>query len=148
MILDKPPHRGIYVRIIAQDRISTYGISCLPDKRDERYKGWAPHSYAAIRAREAFMTGWSLDVHTSSGRGRVGPGEGEVVLARGSSSFVSNHGYPQLGDAPAGAAGAVKADEFGAGGFEADLKSLDLAEPAVGTGLVDAVGQSDCERSR
>jgi hypothetical protein len=32
-------------------------------------------------AREAFMTGWSLDVLTSIGRGRARPGEGGMVLA-------------------------------------------------------------------
>jgi hypothetical protein len=50
-------------------------------------------------------------------------------------------GIPSLGDARADAAGPVEADELGASGVEADLESLDFAQPAVDAGFVDAVGQ-------
>src|SRR5439155_654337 len=43
------------------------------------------------------------------------------------SSFVSDHGNPQLGDAPAGTAGPFKADELGPSRFKADIEAFDLA---------------------
>src|SRR6266487_2875355 len=56
-------------------------------------------------------------------------------------SFVSDHGNPELGNSPVRPAGPVTASKLGAGRVEADLESLDFAEPAVGVGFVDAVGQ-------
>ena len=58
------------------------------------------------------------------------------------SSFVSDHGNPQLGDAPAGTAGPFKADELGPSRFKADIEAFDLAEPAVELRLDDAVGEA------
>ena len=58
------------------------------------------------------------------------------------SSFVSDHGNPQLGDTPAGTAGPFKADELGPSRFKADIEAFDLAEPAVELRLDDAVGEA------
>jgi hypothetical protein len=51
-------------------------------------------------------------------------------------------GHAEVGGAGGGVAGcAVEGGELGAGGVEADLESFDFAEPAVGAGFGDAVGE-------
>ena len=52
---------------------------------------------------------------------------------------VSQYGKPEVDLLVRG--GAVEADELRSGRFEVDLKPLDFAEPAVGSSLVDPVGE-------
>jgi hypothetical protein len=59
-----------------------------------------------------------------------------------SSSLSTDDRHPQgHGGVAADSGKMVEQGEFVAGGFEADLEPLDLTEPAIGAGFVDAVAE-------